>query len=477
MDLNQFLLALRARRKAFAMVLAATIIAALTVALLVPKRYVSTATLLIDARDEQSMTSSRMSPRERAGYIHTQVDLLQSGRVAAKVARDLKLAQKPGMREAFERDTGGVGSIEDWIAANLLEKLKVDTSASNVISVTYTASDPRYAADVANGFVAAYMQTALALRTEPTREAAEWFEEQLKGLRAEVSQAQTKLATYQKTKGITFPDERADMESSRLAELTSQLLAARNATYDVMTRHRQASELLAAGATGESPEVLSNAYVITIKGELWRAEARLEEQSQVLGPAHPAYQRTAGEVQGLRDKLVAEMKKVVQGLGNAAEQSRKREQELQAALAAQQARVLAMKDYRVDMAVMTRDVESAQRSYDAALARHVAIKVDSKARQTNVAMLTPALEAIRPAHPKVGLIGTLSVLVGALLGAAMVYVLEMMDRRVRSRNDLESRLAVPTLGRLSKWQPTGGRLLPAPHLSNPRAARALPHPW
>jgi hypothetical protein len=58
-----------------------------------------------------------------------------------------------------------------------------------------------------------------------------------------------------------------------------------------------------------------------------------------------------------------------------------------------------------------------------------------------------------------------------------VFLLETMDRRVRSRSDLESRLAVPTLGKLSKWQPTSGRLLPAPAFSGARAARALPHPW
>ena len=60
-----------------------------------------------------------------------------------------------------------------------------------------------------------------------------------------------------------------------------------------------------------------------------------------------------------------------------------------------------------------------------------------------------------------------------MLATMMVYALETLDRRVRSRSDLEARLAVPSLGRLSKWQPTGGRLLPAPS----RAARALPHPW
>jgi polysaccharide biosynthesis transport protein len=473
MDFNQFLLALRARRKAFVMTLIATVIAAVAVALIVPKRYVSTATLLIDARDEQSMSATRLSPRERTGYIQTQVDLIQSGRVAARVARDLKLAQKPGMREAYERDTAGVGAIDDWIGSQLLEKLKVDTSASNVVIVQFTAPDARYSADVANAFAKAYLDTALQLRTEPTREAAAWFEEQLKGLRNNMSQAQTRLASYQREKGIVYAEERTDLDGARLAEINTQLTTARNVTYDATTRYKQANELLASGAIEAIPEVLSNAYLNGLKGDLVRAEARLEESSTVLGPNHPVHQRTSSEVQGLREKLAAETRKVIKGLEYTAAQSRKREEELQNALTAQQNHVLKMKDYRIEAAAMARDVDSAQRTYDAALARYMTNKVESRAQQTNVAMLTPAVEAVRPAHPKVGLISALSVIVGALLAGAVVYVLESIDRRVRSRGDLESRLAVPSLGRLSRWQPTGGRLLPAPM----RTARALPHPW
>src|SRR5438874_6130434 len=128
MDLNQFLLALKARRKVFALVLAATVLTALAVVLIVPNTYLASTTVLIDNRDEQAMTSTAaMSPRDRTGYIQTQVDMVTSGRVARKVARDLKLSQAPGMREEFERDTGGVGSIDDWIANGLLKHLKVDT--------------------------------------------------------------------------------------------------------------------------------------------------------------------------------------------------------------------------------------------------------------------------------------------------------------------------------------------------------------
>jgi chain length determinant protein EpsF len=479
MDLNQFMLALRARRKAFLIALAATIITAVAVALVIPKKYVGSATILVDSRDEQSMSPARMSVRERAGYMTTQAELLASNRVATQVARELKLAQRPGMRDAWERSTGGAGSIDDWIAGQLREKLTIDTSASNLIVVNFAASDPKYAAEVANAFTKVYLDTVLQLRTEPTREAAEWFDNQLKTLRTQVNAAQAKLNAFQKQKGILAEDARLDVESARLAELSTQLLAARNATYDAQSRHKQALEVLQGGASPDAvPDVLANGHVAMIKAELSRAEGRHEQEATVLGPNHPQFVRTAAEIEGLRSRLQAEMKKVVGGLGNAVAQGKRREQELQAAIEAQNQRLLALKDYRIDMTAMTRDIEAAQRSYDAILTRYMTAKIDASAKQTNVALLAPAIEPIKAANPPLGVIAAISVVLGLLIATGIVYVLETLDRRVRSRFDLESRLAVPSLGLLSKWQPAGNRLLPAPHrLAAAGAARALPHSW
>src|SRR5258706_3177228 len=271
MDLNQFMLALRARRKAFYAVLAATVLVALAVALIVPKNFVASSTVLIDARDEQTLSAAeRLSPRERTGYLQTQVELIQSGRVAKRVVRDLKIAQMPGVREEFERDTGGNGTLEDWAAGNLQKKLKIDAT-SNIVTVSFSSPNAKYSADVANGFAKAYLDTALELRTEPSREAAAWFEEQLKGLRVNVSQSQAKLTAYQKDKGINPGDERGDIESVRLAELSSQMLRAREATYDAMARYKNAAEFISNASTGSTvsadqlPEVMANPAVMAVE--------------------------------------------------------------------------------------------------------------------------------------------------------------------------------------------------------------------
>ena len=94
------------------------------------------------------------------------------------------------------------------------------------------------------------------------------------------------------------------------------------------------------------------------------------------------------------------------------------------------------------------------------------------------AALLPAAAAPLPAaatgRPTGPLVPASGFYVGAYTKHADGYG---QDREQQATTDLESRLAVPTLGRLSKWQPTGGRLLPAPRISGASVARALPHPW
>src|SRR5262245_7190156 len=477
MDISQFLLALRARRKAFLLALVATVVTAVAVCLILPKRYTSQATVVVDVRDEQAMAPTRSGAvplRERASYIATHIELIQSGRVATQVARDLKLAQNQDLRDEWQADTGGQGSIDAWIGASLLQRLKVLNTASNLITIEYYSADPKFAAAVPNAFAKAYLNVVLALRTEPTREAAEWFDAELKAQRAGVDKAQNRIAAYQKEKGIYSGDERIDLEYARLTELNTQMLTARNASYEAQARHKQASELVDSnGSPDMMPEVMSSPAILAVKADLARAESLLKTGSSDLGPNHPLYMRYAAEVQALREKLTNEMKKVVAGLGNVVQQNRRREQDLQVALEAQQKHILKMKDARVELASMTRDLDSAQKTYDTVLTRYMTTQLEARAKQGDAALLTPAIESGKPSFPKIPLITALAVVVGLMLATMMVYALELLDRRVRSRLDLEARLAVPSLGRISRWQPTGGRLLPAPS----GAARALPHPW
>jgi capsular polysaccharide biosynthesis protein len=118
-----------------------------------------------------------------------------------------------------------------------------------------------------------------------------------------------------------------------------------------------------------------------------------------------------------------------------------------------------------------REVETAQKAYEAALSRYLVNKVESGARQTNVAVLTAATEPSRHSKPKTMLNLVLGLAVGTLLGLGVVFLLELLDRRVRSGDDLEIGLDAPLLGTLQPWRPSP--LLGGPGSSS---GRALPSP-
>ena len=126
-------------------------------------------------------------------------------------------------------------------------------------------------------------------------------------------------------------------------------------------------------------EIMTSASIVSVRAELARAEAAYQTASADLGPNHPVYQRTEGEVKALREKLNSEMKKVVTALGTAAQQARQREEDLAKQIGAQNDHIQMLKDARAEIAAMTRDVDNAQRAHDTVLARFVTNKIESTA--------------------------------------------------------------------------------------------------
>jgi len=468
MNLHQFLLALRGRLWVFASLLGATIVAAVIVTLLMPKTYEATVALLVDTRDEQSISGTMPNPRDRVGFMQTQIDIIQSMESARRVVQDMKLAQNAAAKAQWQAD-GSRGTLEDWLAGGMLSGLRVNSSQSSVITLTYSAHDPKFAAAAANAFAKAYMDMTLSLRVEPTKQAASWFEEQLKALRKQFEEAQSKLAKYQREKGIIASDERIDVENARLAELSTQALQAQASTFESASRSSMASR---STSPETLPEVLGNPVIQTLKAEVLRGESKLVELSTRLGPNHPQYQQQAAEVNGLRQRMNEEMKRVTAGVSNVTTQNAARQGALQAALEQQRRKVIELRDARNESLVLQRDVDTAQKAYEAALQRYLVNKVESGARSTNVTVLNPAVEPTRHSKPKTMLNIVLGVFVGIVLGLGAVFLLELLDRRVRSADDLETGLDVPLLATLQPWRPSP--LLSGGGVDN--GPRALPSP-
>ena len=83
-----------------------------------------------------------------------------------------------------------------------------------------------------------------------------------------------------------------------------------------------------------------------------------------------------------------------------------------------------------------RDVEAAQKAYEAVSQRLTQTRMESQSNQTNVSVLTAASPPIQPSSPKILLNTLIAIFLGTMLGVCAAVLRELSDRRVRSIDDL-----------------------------------------
>jgi chain length determinant protein EpsF len=445
----QFLSILSARWKTVVFVLLLTVATTVGITLYLPKSYTSTAAVVVDIKSPDPIAGMVFQGMMGASYMATQVDIMSSPRVARRVVRNLKLTENPEIRQEWIEATEGKGDMEGWLAGSMAKNLTITPSReSSVINVSYTASDPQSAATIANAFVQAYIDTTLDLRVDPAKRYSSFFDERSKQMRENLEAAQARLSAFQKEKGIIGNDERLDIESARLNELSSQLVALQAISADSASRTAQA------GANADRmQEVLSNPFVSGLKSELSRQEGRLQEFNSRLGDNHPQVVELKANIADLRARLQSEINRLSSSVSVTNNINRGREAEIRQQLEAQRAKLLRMKSQRDELAVLQRDVENAQRAYDAVLARLNQTNLESENTNTNLSVLSPAIPSGTPSSPKIVLNTLLSIIVGSMLAVATALLLEWVDRRVRTTDDVIEVLDLPLLGVLPK--PTG----------------------
>jgi len=450
MNFQQFIYLLWFRKGVVLTALMITVITALAVSLLWPKQYLATASMVVDQRSVDRVTGLTLPVQLLPGYIATQVDVISSHKVARKVVEKLKLDENRKLQDDFVKSKAS-GDIKDWIAEVLLKKLDIRPSReSSVMQVDFTFTDPQLAANIANAFADTYIQTSTELQVQPAKMSADWFDSQMTTLRERLEHAQSVLSSYQQEHGIVATDDRLDLENSRLADLSKQLVEGQARTSELQSRKDLLTGTVKRGGSFESlQEVLGNPLIQSLKTELARVESRFAELSKRVDINHPQYKQAKAELDNLQHKIHTETSMVLSSIASGVASSIQRDKIVANALAEQKAKVLELKKQHDEIVVFNREVENAQRVYDAAMQRAVQSRMESEISQTNIAVLSYALPPQKPAKPKVLLNMILSVFLGGMLGVGSALLAELRDRRVRSAFDVSELLAVPVFAIIS----------------------------
>lgn len=436
MSLAQFAAILWAYRRQSLLIASSVIFIAGVACLLWPRTWEATATLMVDFEVNDPLAGREFPTGLLGSYMATQVELARGSEVLLPTIAKLKLAAN---EEYAAGHSGDAASLPAWVETRVRKRLQVEQGkyGSQLIYVTYGAGSAAEAAQVANTVSEVYADQQHRRLTDPASERATRYTAQLAELKAKVVHAQQQVTEFRQRTGLIDSDEKGDVGMLMLSTLEERLLEAQNA--------RRAAESRASADASVGSQVLGSTMIQSLKTQVALQNATLAQLRTTLGDRHPQVLELQSQMGATRAALNAELGAYA---GNAAAElasAQQLEQKLQLALEERRASVLKVRQLQDGGAKQLLELESAQSVYKRALEGYDQVLFASTGGYTNISIVSRATPPPRPSKPKVGILMLLACLAGGALGLAVPLLYELLNRRVRCRDDVERDHGIPVL--------------------------------
>jgi len=438
---------LRARARTIAIIAVLTLFGAVVASVLIPKSYKASTTLILNYKGADHVTGSGTPAQAATGYfstyVATQIDIIRSETVAVGVVKRLRLTEYPIYQVLYAKSPNhGTGSARfaQWIAARLLAELQVKPSHdSSVLTISFSDTNPQFAATIANAFSLEYRSVSVELDAKPAIQASDYLQARLDDARKQIETSLTEMANFQQANNIISPESAGDVENARLNELSTQLVGVQAQLMEADSRRTQA----VSGNASESPDIANNPLIQSLKSDLSKAQTKLSAVTEIVTVEHPRAIAARAEVDSIKKELARQTKLLSGALSANKSILAKREAELRAAVETQKEKVLNINIKRTTLTLLSKEVENRKRVYDALSQRLAQTSIQGQAHQSDVAVLAPAVAPILPSNPRKLVILGGAVFLGLLLGIATACIQEFLDTRIRSNDDLVRLAGVP----------------------------------
>jgi len=401
---------------------------------LAPKSFKATATLIVNY-DFNDPLAAKDAPQGMLGnYMATQTDLVQAPEVLDEVIDRLHLTDDADFASG---NRGGPATVHDWVASELRKNLDIEQShsGSQLINISAYARNPVTAANIANAIGEVYVAQHFQQVTGPASERAKRYTEELADLKRKTDAAQDALTQLRGRSGQVDLDGKG--ESENLANLERLLLEAQDAL-------RAAQARVGADPAG-NPQALASEPVRVLRAEGFALRSKMATLRTNYGPEHP-------QVIELQSQIDANARALADAMGSYSNVSstqvsaaRKNVADLQAEVDAQRRKMLLNHQVRDQASKYQLELESAQAVYKRALEGYDQIMFASSSRNSNVAMVSKARPPAQPEKRRSLVILLLGALFGLGLGLGGPFAFELLNRRIRCRDDVERNLGIPVL--------------------------------
>jgi polysaccharide biosynthesis transport protein len=383
---------------------------------LLPRRYESTAAVILHPADAEVSSASESPQFMRQpldeNAIQSEIDRIGSPALLSAVIAQHHLAEDPEFRGGVitwlkRKLFGESAASETVLRRRVQDHLTVFRERrSYTVKFGFRSSDGVKAAAMARTLLNAYLADQLARKREVINGLTSWLSERADRLRAKAEESQQAVEDFLVQSGLM--DKGADIAlEHELATMSSEAALAQSRAMDAQTRADALSELQKAGKLDTAPEVLASPLIQRIK-------EKISETRSAISPVNVPQKAIEAE-------LAAEADRILQGVKTEARTSAQRAISLERAIKKIRDEMTERHAFELRLAALRQEARADRKALDDALMRLKAETARANAVRPDVDVIADPEVPTSPVFPNplLAILGTL--MAACLAGMALIW--------------------------------------------------------
>ena len=460
--LGDYLAIVRRHWRLSAVILLVCFTAGIVHYVITPKVYQARTTIQIDRRS-MSLGGGGETPWLEnwwnLEFYPTQYKLLESRGLAERVVSNLSLHEDPDFNPGWARwatevsDGEPSAEMDAAVLGNMGQRLLGGLSvnpirSTQLVQISYRSMSSRLSSQVANGVAEAFIDWGIETRTESAGRASTFLGKQIESLKEELQDKENLLQAYSRRSDIVIMEPESNPVLQRLGALNGDYIAALSSRIDKEAKY---NEVLSAPEEGVA-DTLSGGLVSTLRQELLKQEQEYASKLSIYKPDMPLMIELRSKVEELRQHFNSVVTETADQARKSArvefQTAKRREQALQQELNRAKEETIEMGSAAVEYNNLFMEITTRRQLRDELLRRQSETDVTARlqaSRESNVRVVDRALVPSGAFSPSLRKDLGMSLVLGVFLGFGCVFLIEYLDRTIKSAEEAERLIGLPVL--------------------------------
>jgi len=314
---------------------------------------------------------------------------------------------------------------------------------SQLLTISYDASDPKLSADINNAIAKNFVRQNLERRFDTASSYKSYVTENIEVTRKGLETAEKKLNEFARDNGIVQDADGQSASSHSLKKQAEDLVIARNERIEAETTYKLA--LSSPKNNTISVNTINDPYIISLK----KAAARLETQFQTIkNKRTKRARRLRKQIDNLREQVSTEGTSINSALHAGFLAAKEKEHMLSEQFEELKSSTLNLQGKNTKFNRLKREVEINQLAYDKQLEQLMAVNIAGKIGTNNISIIDKAGVPSRKFKPSLKTNLAFGLLLGLLLGMGIAFLREFIDDSIKDADALEKLSGLPVLTQL-----------------------------